>query len=142
MFSLLDFKASLLQKKYKMLHTLCINGTESGILLYPFGKYLFTLPLWSCHIFRLFTVFSRSDMKSIFFTEFVGNRLKFVFPIFLMALKLISRHHIYTVYNNMGMKMITICMNSYYRFILSVKCILCKSHGDIIHNLRRTFPRF
>ena len=37
-------------------------------------------------------------MKSIFFTEFVGNRLKSVFPVSIMALELISRYHIYTVY--------------------------------------------
>ena len=81
-------------------------------------------------------------MKSIFFTEFVGNRLKSVVPVSLMRLELISRYHIYTVYDNMGMKMITVCMNSYYCFILSVKCFLCKSHSDIIHNLRCTFARF
>ena len=54
------------------------------------------------------------------------------------ALKLVSGHHVYTVYYDVGMKMFPVCMDSHHRLIFSCKCLLCKPHCNIIHNLRCT----
>ena len=58
-------------------------------------------------------------MQSVFFTEFIGNRLEFIFPVTIPALKLVSGYHIYTVYYDVGMKMFPVCMDSHYRLIFS-----------------------
>ena len=142
MLPLFYFKSQLLQKENKMLHIFCTDGTKQGILLNPFGKCLLTLPLWSCHILRFLAVFSRSNMQSVFFTEFIGNGLEFIFPITIPALKLVSGYHIYTVYYDVGMEMFPVCMNSHHRLIFSCKCLPGKPHCNIIHNLRCTFTRF
>ena len=125
-----------------MFHIFSIKGTESCILFNPLGKYQVSLPLRSCHIFRLFAIFCRSNVQSIFITQLIGDRLEFIFPVTLVILELISCYHIYTVYYNMGMKMISICVNSHHSLILSAKCLFCKTHGYIIHNLWCPFARF
>ena len=48
-------------------------------------------------------------MQSVFFTEFIGNSLEFIFPVTIPALKLVSDHHVYTFGCSIIDRNISIC---------------------------------